>query len=116
MRLDGITQHVSTARALAICWQLRRQRGGCAVVKRERNDVRQYDDLFHQWWAPRGAFAMLHWIAKSAASCIPKATASDALLVDIATGGGLLAPHVAAKGYRHVGLDLSDSALPRMRN
>jgi len=33
-----------------------------------RNDVRQYDDLADQWWADRGAFAMLHWIAAARAA------------------------------------------------
>jgi 2-polyprenyl-6-hydroxyphenyl methylase/3-demethylubiquinone-9 3-methyltransferase len=76
-----------------------------------RNDVRQYDDLADQWWAERGAFAMLHWIAAARAALVPPADRPGALLVDVACGGGLLAPHVARRGYRHVGLDLSGSAL-----
>lgn len=71
-----------------------------------RNDPRQYDDLVDEWWAPRGGFAMLHWIAAARATRIPAGTG---LLVDLACGGGLLAPHV--RGYRHVGLDLSEGAL-----
>ena len=78
---------------------------------RARNDLRQYDDLVDQWWPPRGAFAMLHWIARSRVSMIPKAARSDAVLVDVGTGAGLLAPYVQALGYRHVGLDLVSSAL-----
>jgi 2-polyprenyl-6-hydroxyphenyl methylase/3-demethylubiquinone-9 3-methyltransferase len=31
--------------------------------------------------------------------------------VDLGCGAGLLAPHVAGKGYRHVGVDLTASAL-----
>jgi 2-polyprenyl-6-hydroxyphenyl methylase/3-demethylubiquinone-9 3-methyltransferase len=31
-------------------------------------------------------------------------------LVDIACGGGLLAPHAAAKGYRHIGVDIGERA------
>src|SRR4029450_2761320 len=31
-------------------------------------------------------------------------------------GGGLLAPHVAGKGYRHVGVDLVESALRQARD
>jgi 2-polyprenyl-6-hydroxyphenyl methylase/3-demethylubiquinone-9 3-methyltransferase len=34
-----------------------------------------------------------------------------AVLVDLACGGGLLAPFVQSKGYRHVGVDLTLSAL-----
>lgn len=54
---------------------------------------------------------MLHWIAQARARLIPPATTSDAVLVDMGCGAGLLAPHVATKGYRHVGVDLIGSAL-----
>lgn len=81
------------------------------VLIRPRNDVRQYDDLVDHWWDERGAFAMLHWIAKARADLIPRATSSDAVLVDLACGGGLLAPYVRPLGYHHVGVDLTMSAL-----
>jgi 2-polyprenyl-6-hydroxyphenyl methylase / 3-demethylubiquinone-9 3-methyltransferase len=76
-----------------------------------RNDVRQYDDLADQWWARRGAFAMLHWIATARAALVPAADRPGAVLVDVACGGGVMAGHVARRGYRHVGLDLSPSAV-----
>ncbi|MEU1585911.1 methyltransferase domain-containing protein [Micromonospora sp. NPDC005710] len=76
-----------------------------------RNDPRQYDDLAGEWWRPDGAFAMLHWLAKARAAMVPPATRPDALLVDLGCGAGLLAPHLAGKGYRHVGVDLTRSAL-----
>jgi 2-polyprenyl-6-hydroxyphenyl methylase/3-demethylubiquinone-9 3-methyltransferase len=79
---------------------------------RERNDPRQYDDLVDEWWAPRGGFAMLHWIAAARATRIPSAR-PGAVLVDLACGGGLLAPHV--HGYRHIGVDLSAPALSLAR-
>jgi 2-polyprenyl-6-hydroxyphenyl methylase/3-demethylubiquinone-9 3-methyltransferase len=82
---------------------------------RARNDPAQYDDLADVWWDPRGGFAMLHWIAAARARLVPEATRADSLLLDLACGGGLLAPHVAAKGHRHVGLDLSATALPQAR-
>ena len=81
-----------------------------AVQAFERNDIRQYDELVDEWWDPQGQFAMLHWIAEARASLIPQAT-GDATLVDFGCGGGLLAPHVARKGYRHIGVDLSKTAL-----
>ena len=37
------------------------------------------------------------------------------MLVDLGCGAGLLAPHVAGKGYRHVGVDLVASALEQAR-
>lgn len=82
---------------------------------RPRNDPGQYDDLADQWWEPRGGFAMLHWIAAARARLVPDATRQGSLLLDLACGGGLLAPHLAGKGHRHVGLDLSPTALPLAR-
>lgn len=78
---------------------------------RARNDPAQYDDLAGQWWSPGGAFAMLHWLADARASLVPPATRADAVLVDLGCGGGLLAPRVAGRGYRHIGVDLTGSAL-----
>ena len=85
------------------------------VTVRLRNDPEQYDDLVDQWWEPRGSFAMLHWIAEARARLVPEATRDGSLLLDLACGGGLLAPHVVGKGHRHVGLDLSPTALPLAR-
>ena len=70
-----------------------------------RNDPAQYDELADQWWPAAGAFAMLHWLAASRAEHIPPAR-PGAVLVDLACGGGLMAPHAARLGYRHVGVDL----------
>ena len=78
------------------------------VLTRPRNDPRQYDDLAAEWWRPRGAFEPLHWLARSRAVLIPNGTG---VLLDVACGGGLLAPHVAGKGYRHVGVDIGTSAV-----
>lgn len=75
---------------------------------RPRNDLAQYDDLAGEWWRPRGAFAALHWLAKARGELIP-APSPGAVLVDVACGAGLLAPW--ARGYRHVGVDLTESAL-----
>lgn len=79
--------------------------------RRPRNDLRQYDDLVDEWWRPDGGFCMLHWLAAARAALIPPATRDGAVLVDLGCGAGLLAPHLAGKGYRHVGVDLTRSAL-----
>jgi 2-polyprenyl-6-hydroxyphenyl methylase/3-demethylubiquinone-9 3-methyltransferase len=76
-----------------------------------RNDPRQYDELAGEWWRPGGVFRMLHWIAAARARHVPSATRPGAVLVDVACGGGLLAPHVAGLGYRHVGVDVGRAAL-----
>ncbi len=76
-----------------------------------RNDPGQYDQLADQWWVPAGGFAMLHWLAASRAEHLPPAPSPDAVLVDLACGGGLMAPYVARAGYRHVGVDLGVAGL-----
>ncbi|WP_250031472.1 methyltransferase domain-containing protein [Paractinoplanes maris] len=76
-----------------------------------RNDPRQYDDLAGEWWRPGGDFELLHWLAEARARLIPPAPFAGAVLVDAGCGGGLLAPHVAGKGYRHIGVDLRASGL-----
>lgn len=73
-----------------------------------RNDPRQYDDLADQWWEPRGHFITLSWIARARSELIPVAARPGAVLVDVACGGGLLHPHLAGKGYTHIGVDLSE--------
>ncbi len=81
--------------------------------RRARNDPRQYDDLAAHWWRPDGAFAALHWLAASRANLVPPPSRDEAVLVDLACGGGLLGPHVS--GYRHVGVDLNEAALVQAR-
>lgn len=76
-----------------------------------RNDVRQYEELADQWWEPYGGFAMLRWIAAARAELLPPAPRPGALLVDLGCGAGLLGPHAARLGYRHVGVDLVDRSL-----
>lgn len=78
---------------------------------RPPNDPLQYDDLADRWWDPSGEFAMLHWLAAARAALVPPADRPDAVLVDLGCGAGLLAPHLEGKGYRHVGVDLTASAL-----
>jgi len=85
--------------------------GSGSVPARPRNDPRQYDDLAAEWWKPDGLFAMLHWIAEARAGLIPPAGQRGAVLVDLGCGAGLMAPHAARLGYRHVGVDLGARAL-----
>ncbi len=78
---------------------------------RVRNDPAQYDELAGEWWEPHGEFAALHWLAASRAEHLPPAPSPGALLVDLACGGGLMAPYAARLGYRHVGVDLAVTGL-----
>src|SRR5882724_6655971 len=76
-----------------------------------RNDPRQYDELAGEWWRPGGGFELLHWLAAARAALVPPATEPGAILLDAGCGGGLLAPHLSGKGYRHVGVDLRRAGL-----
>ena len=76
-----------------------------------RNDPAQYDGLADEWWQGSGGFAALHWLAASRAEHIAPAAKPGAVLVDLACGGGMMAPHVARLGYRHVGVDLGLAGL-----
>jgi 2-polyprenyl-6-hydroxyphenyl methylase/3-demethylubiquinone-9 3-methyltransferase len=60
---------------------------------------------------------MLHWIAAARAQLIPPAIRPGAVLVDIGCGAGVLAPHIAHLGYRHIGVDIvfTSAALARQR-
>lgn len=97
-------------------------RGGCVKVGgvpplvRARNDPRQYDDLADVWWDLTGPFALLHSIAAARADLIPSARRAGAVLVDLACGAGLLAPHIDHLGYRHIGVDITTSALQQARD
>ncbi|MDB1086599.1 methyltransferase domain-containing protein [Streptomyces sp. ACA25] len=75
------------------------------------NDPALYEHLADHWWRPRGKFAMLHWLAAARGRLVPPAGRPGAVLVDLGCGAGLLAPHLAGKGYRHLGVDLSETAL-----
>lgn len=81
-------------------------------MDRPRNDPGQYDELAAEWWRPGGAFQVLHWLAAARARLVPSAVRPGAVLLDVACGGGLLGPHVAGRGYRHVGVDVG---LPGLR-
>jgi len=83
-------------------------RGSVRLALR-RNDPRQYDELAGEWWRPGGKLAALQWLAATRAPLIPASPRPGAVLVDVGCGGGLQAGWVS--GYRHVGVDLSASAL-----
>ena len=77
--------------------------------RRPRNDVGHYDDLVGEWWKPQGQFAALHWLARARSELVPPSPSSNAVLLDVGCGGGILAAYV--HGYVHVGVDMSWSAL-----
>jgi len=93
------------------------RQGRNRLPRRARNDPAQYDDLADEWWPPHGRFAALHWLAEARARLIPAPSRPGEPLLDLACGAGLLAPALtgALAGWRHVGVDLSVSALRQAR-
>ncbi len=51
----------------------------------------------------------MHWLARARAELIPPSSSPGDLLVDVGCGGGILSAFV--RGYLHVGVDLTQSAL-----
>ncbi len=51
----------------------------------------------------------MHWLARARSGLIPPPPSPRALLVDVGCGGGILTAYV--RGYVHVGVDLTQSAL-----
>lgn len=74
-----------------------------------------FDELAGDWWRPGSPLSFLYWLARARARLIPPAAREGAILVDLGCGGGLLAPHLAGKGYRHIGVDCVRSALEQAR-
>ena len=75
-------------------------------------ELRKFGDLAHRWWDLTGEFAPLHainplrldWIAA-------RANLSSARVVDVGSGGGILAEAMAACGADVTGIDLSEKPL-----
>ncbi|MGK5627885.1 methyltransferase domain-containing protein [Streptomyces sp. URMC 123] len=80
-------------------------------TKIRKDFISDYDGLAGQWWDPRGSLAPLGWIARARADFVPTAGNEGARLLDIACGGGLFGPYAVSKGYRAVGLDMSELSL-----
>ena len=90
---------------------MRRREDHTGQPRRAPNDPAQYDDLAAGWEDPHGPFAALHWLAVPRSRLVPPARRPAAVLLDVACGGGLLAPNVAGLGYRHVGVDIGRAAV-----
>ncbi len=78
-----------------------------AVLADTASEPAEYDTWSSLWWQRRGPLAILHWGARARAEHVPPASRPGAVLLDVACGGGLLHPHIADKGYRHIGVDVS---------
>jgi 2-polyprenyl-6-hydroxyphenyl methylase/3-demethylubiquinone-9 3-methyltransferase len=106
-----VRQHAVWAGTEGVGRVRRRRDDSAGAPRRPVNDPAQYDDLAEGWWDPHGSFAALHWLATARARLVPRARHPGAVLLDVACGGGLLAPHVAPLGYRHVGVDIGREAV-----
>ena len=96
--------------------RLTRQPRQAGLRRQSAHYITDYDLHAGEWWDPRGRLAALSWIARARAELVPHAARSGAILLDVACGGGLFHPHILDKGYRHLGVDLSATALADARD
>ena len=80
-------------------------------------EVRRFDALADQWWAPDGPMAPLHrmnplragWITRRLKRHFPASFAGE--ILDVGCGAGLLAESLARAGFPVLGLDAAPAAI-----
>jgi 2-polyprenyl-6-hydroxyphenyl methylase / 3-demethylubiquinone-9 3-methyltransferase len=75
-------------------------------------ELEKFNALAHRWWDPEGDFRPLHDINPLRLEWIGShAELTDATVLDVGCGGGILAEAMAQRGARVTGIDLSEKAL-----
>ena len=78
------------------------------MLNADPQELNKFGDLAHRWWDPDGEFRPLHqinplrldWIAS-------RSRLTDARVLDVGCGGGILAESMALRGAHVLGIDLS---------
>lgn len=78
------------------------------MLNADPQELNKFGDLAHRWWDPDGEFRPLHqinplrldWIAS-------RSRLTDARVLDVGCGGGILAESMALRGAQVLGIDLS---------
>lgn len=71
-------------------------------------EIARFSAMADEWWDPSGKFAPLHRINPLRIDWISSYLSSDATLLDIGCGGGLVAENLAKAGAQVVGIDASE--------
>ena len=76
-------------------------------------EIQKFDQLAHRWWDPNGEFRPLHDINPLRLGFIREQSGGLAgkRVLDVGTGGGILAESMAQAGAEVMGIDLAEAAL-----
>ncbi|KTC65960.1 3-demethylubiquinone-9 3-methyltransferase (plasmid) [Legionella adelaidensis] len=78
----------------------------------DSQEVAKFAELSSQWWNVDGPLRTLHDINPPRLTFIEQyATLEDKRILDVGTGGGILAEAMAGKGAKVTGLDVNDETL-----
>lgn len=73
-------------------------------------ELRKFGELAARWWDPQGPFEPLHRINPLRVGYIAeRVPLSDARVLDVGCGGGLVAEALAERGARVLGIDLAEA-------
>jgi 3-demethylubiquinone-9 3-methyltransferase (EC 2.1.1.64) len=81
----------------------------------DQAEVNKFDALADRWWDTNGPFRTLHEINPLRLDFIAKGCAglNGKKVLDVGTGGGLLAEAMARQGAEVTGIDLAEDGLMR---
>lgn len=78
----------------------------------DQEEIGKFEALAHRWWDPEGDFRPLHDINPVRLDYIrDKQPLTDARVIDVGCGGGILAESMAGAGADVVGIDMAESPL-----
>ncbi|MEW5791031.1 MAG: bifunctional 2-polyprenyl-6-hydroxyphenol methylase/3-demethylubiquinol 3-O-methyltransferase UbiG [Pseudomonadota bacterium] len=83
------------------------------MLNMDPNEVQKFENLAHRWWDPSGEFRPLHDINPLRLDFIADAAGGLAgkRVLDVGTGGGILAESMARAGAQVTGIDMGRAPL-----
>lgn len=83
------------------------------MLNMDPNEVHKFEQLAHRWWDPGGEFRPLHDMNPLRLEFIAQACGglSGKRVLDVGTGGGILAESMARAGARVTGIDMGEAPL-----
>ena len=82
------------------------------MINADPAELQKFSDLAHRWWDPNSEFKPLHDINPLRIDYIAERVAlTNARMIDVGCGGGLITEALAERGAIVIGIDLSERAL-----